>query len=91
MLASADDNFYYTSTKVFATTIADGLCGDGSGNGVLSIMNAQVVYEIARGAYVGSEYETMRAHAYVTGDGRVYAEDALAIQSVALCGWSVTN
>lgn len=63
--------------------------GDANGNGVLSIVDAQIAYDIATtDLYKNrSDYVDICLRADITGDGTVHAEDAFAIQYAALRGW----
>ena len=65
------------------------LDGDINGNGVLSVVDAQIAYDIATtGLYKDrQDYADMRARADVTWDNEVDATDAFAIQYAALRGW----
>ena len=68
--------------------------GDVNCNGLLSIVDAQVAYDIANGGHAGRhDLAWMRSRADVTGpagapDGAVDAQDAFAIQRAALLGWN---
>ena len=64
------------------------LKGDVNANGIVNIVDAQIAYDLSRGAYVGDAgEETLRNSADVNGDGIVGAEDARAIQHAILFGW----
>ena len=65
------------------------LDGDINGNGVLNVVDAQIVYDIATtDLYKDSQdYDDMRTRADVTWNNEVDATDAFAIQYAALRGW----
>ena len=65
------------------------LDGDVNGNGILNVVDAQIVYDIATTDFYKDrqDYADMRARADVTWDDEVDASDAFAIQYAALRGW----
>ncbi len=78
----SDDPGYFTGKH-------EKLDGDVNGNGILNVVDAQIVYDIATtDSYKDrQDYADMRARADVTWDDEVDASDAFAIQYAALRGW----
>ena len=78
----SDDPGYFTGKH-------EKLDGDVNGNGILSVVDAQIVYDIATTDFYKNrqDYADMRARADVTWDDEVDASDAFAIQYAALRGW----
>ena len=58
------------------------LRGDANGNSIVNIVDSQIAYDIATTDLYSKrlDYKEMCLRADVTGDGKVYAEDAFAIQ-----------
>ena len=91
--AIAGDSLDYTATVGGVATLdvlADAALGDANGNGRVNIVDAQVVYDMATGAY-GADYAvlalpagwtraTLLWAANVNGDDAIDAVDAFAIQ-----------
>ena len=68
-----------------------GVAGDINGNGSISVVDAQIAYDMATGKYQSlTNPASMNAwlRADVNGDGSLDATDAFAIQSAMLRGWS---
>ena len=78
----SDDPGYFTGKH-------EKLDGDVNGNGILNVVDAQIVYDIATTDFYKDrqDYADMRVRADVTWDDEVDASDAFAIQYAALRGW----